>query len=84
VCVPVCVCVSVCVRVCVCVCVCVRVYVCVCVCVCAAVFVVLGTSLAVQLGSHPDWMFFCCFSGMFMFYCAHWQTYVSGSLRVGM
>ncbi|OCT91772.1 hypothetical protein XELAEV_180148288mg, partial [Xenopus laevis] len=28
-------------------------------------------------------MFFCCFAGMFMFYCAHWQTYVSGTLRFG-
>lgn len=49
-----------------------------------AVFVVLGTSIAVQLGTNPDWMFFCCFAGMFMFYCAHWQTYVSGTLRFGM
>ncbi|CAB1336872.1 unnamed protein product, partial [Coregonus sp. 'balchen'] len=29
-------------------------------------------------------MFFCCFAGMFMFYCAHWQTYVSGTLRFGI
>lgn len=50
----------------------------------SAVFVVLGTSIAVQLGTNPDWMFFCCFAGMFMFYCAHWQTYVSGTLRFGM
>uniref|UniRef100_A0A673KH10 Choline/ethanolaminephosphotransferase 1 n=1 Tax=Sinocyclocheilus rhinocerous TaxID=307959 RepID=A0A673KH10_9TELE len=50
----------------------------------STVFVVLGISIAVQLGSHPDWMFFCCFSGMFMFYCAHWQTYVSGTLRFGI
>ncbi|XP_056093886.1 choline/ethanolaminephosphotransferase 1b isoform X2 [Rhinichthys klamathensis goyatoka] len=50
----------------------------------STVFVVLGTSIAVQLGSHPDWMFFCCFAGMFMFYCAHWQTYVSGTLRFGI
>ncbi|MGH0189696.1 UNVERIFIED_CONTAM: hypothetical protein FKN15_037840 [Acipenser sinensis] len=47
-------------------------------------FVVLGTCIAVQLGTNPDWMFFCCFAGMFMFYCAHWQTYVSGTLRFGM
>ncbi|XP_050961280.1 choline/ethanolaminephosphotransferase 1b isoform X1 [Labeo rohita] len=50
----------------------------------STVFVVLGTSIAVQLGTHPDWMFFCCFAGMFMFYCAHWQTYVSGTLRFGI
>uniref|UniRef100_A0A4W5L8B8 Choline/ethanolaminephosphotransferase 1 n=1 Tax=Hucho hucho TaxID=62062 RepID=A0A4W5L8B8_9TELE len=49
-----------------------------------SVFVVLGTSIAVQLGTNPDWMFFCCFAGMFMFYCAHWQTYVSGTLRFGI
>lgn len=49
-----------------------------------SVFVVLGTCIAVQLGTHPGWMFFCCFAGMFMFYCAHWQTYVSGTLRFGM
>ncbi|XP_048879868.1 choline/ethanolaminephosphotransferase 1-like isoform X2 [Brienomyrus brachyistius] len=50
----------------------------------STVFVVLGTCLALQLGTHPDWMFFCCFAGMFLFYCAHWQTYVSGVLRFGL
>ncbi|XP_029429138.1 choline/ethanolaminephosphotransferase 1 isoform X2 [Rhinatrema bivittatum] len=50
----------------------------------STVFVVLGTCVAVQLGTNPDWMFFCCFAGMFMFYCAHWQTYVSGTLRFGI
>ncbi|XP_051524183.1 choline/ethanolaminephosphotransferase 1-like isoform X1 [Myxocyprinus asiaticus] len=50
----------------------------------STVFVVLGTCIAVQLGTHPDWMFFCCFVGIFMFYCAHWQAYVSGTLRFGI
>lgn len=50
----------------------------------STVFVVLGTCMAVQMGTHPDWMFFCCFAGIFMFYCAHWQTYVSGTLRFGI
>ncbi|XP_043932587.1 choline/ethanolaminephosphotransferase 1 [Protopterus annectens] len=50
----------------------------------STVFVVLGICIAVQLGTNPDWMFFCCFAGMFMFYCAHWQTYVSGILRFGL
>ncbi|KAJ7425727.1 Choline/ethanolaminephosphotransferase 1 [Willisornis vidua] len=50
----------------------------------STVFVVLGTCIAVQLGTNPDWMFFCCFAGTFMFYCAHWQTYVSGTLRFGL
>uniref|UniRef100_A0A8C9T0X2 Choline/ethanolaminephosphotransferase 1 n=1 Tax=Scleropages formosus TaxID=113540 RepID=A0A8C9T0X2_SCLFO len=50
----------------------------------STVFVVLGTCIALQLGTHPDWMFFCCFAGIFLFYCAHWQTYVSGVLRFGL
>ncbi|XP_030641094.1 choline/ethanolaminephosphotransferase 1-like [Chanos chanos] len=50
----------------------------------STVFVVLGSCIAVQLGTNPDWMFFCCFSGIFMFYCAHWQTYVTGTLRFGI
>ncbi|XP_068951342.1 cholinephosphotransferase 1 isoform X1 [Petaurus breviceps papuanus] len=49
----------------------------------STVFVSLGASIAIRLGSNPDWLFFCCFIGMFMFYCAHWQTYVSGVLRFG-
>ncbi|XP_076860543.1 choline/ethanolaminephosphotransferase 1a [Brachyhypopomus gauderio] len=50
----------------------------------STVFVILGTCITAQLGSHPDWMFFCCLAGMFMFYCAHWQAYVSGTLRFGI
>ncbi|XP_067856089.1 choline/ethanolaminephosphotransferase 1-like [Heptranchias perlo] len=50
----------------------------------STVFVGLGSCLAVRLGTDSDVMFFCCFVGMFMFYCAHWQTYVSGSLRFGL
>uniref|UniRef100_A0A7M4FKY0 Cholinephosphotransferase 1 n=1 Tax=Crocodylus porosus TaxID=8502 RepID=A0A7M4FKY0_CROPO len=47
----------------------------------STVFVALGACIAVRLGTNPDWMFFCCFVGMFLFYCAHWQTYVSGMLK---
>uniref|UniRef100_A0AAY5ERR8 Choline/ethanolaminephosphotransferase 1 n=1 Tax=Electrophorus electricus TaxID=8005 RepID=A0AAY5ERR8_ELEEL len=50
----------------------------------STVFVILGTCVGAQLGTHPDWMFFCCFAGIFMFYCAHWQTFVSGTLRFGI
>ncbi|XP_048949998.1 cholinephosphotransferase 1 isoform X3 [Canis lupus baileyi] len=49
----------------------------------STVFMAVGASIAVRLGTHPDWLFFCSFIGMFMFYCAHWQTYVSGVLRFG-
>uniref|UniRef100_A0A8D0GQ66 Cholinephosphotransferase 1 n=1 Tax=Sphenodon punctatus TaxID=8508 RepID=A0A8D0GQ66_SPHPU len=47
----------------------------------STVFVSIGACIAVRLGTNPDWLFFCSFVGMFMFYCAHWQTYVSGMLR---
>ncbi|XP_040200228.1 cholinephosphotransferase 1 [Rana temporaria] len=47
------------------------------------VFVAVGTVVAGRLGTLPSWMFFCCFISMFMFFCAQWQTYVSGTLRFG-
>ncbi|XP_054844175.1 cholinephosphotransferase 1 isoform X2 [Eublepharis macularius] len=48
-----------------------------------AVFIGIGTCLAVRLGTSPDWLFFCTFIASFLFYCAHWQTYVSGMLKFG-
>uniref|UniRef100_A0A8D0C4D1 Cholinephosphotransferase 1 n=1 Tax=Salvator merianae TaxID=96440 RepID=A0A8D0C4D1_SALMN len=45
------------------------------------VFVSIGSCIAVRLGTNPDWLFFCCFIGSVLFYCAHWQTYVSGMLK---
>ncbi|PIO25216.1 hypothetical protein AB205_0033300, partial [Aquarana catesbeiana] len=48
------------------------------------VFVAVGTIAAGRLGTMPSWMFFCCFISMFMFFCAQWQTYVSGTLRFGV
>ncbi|KAK0160077.1 hypothetical protein PV328_007522 [Microctonus aethiopoides] len=49
----------------------------------STVFVALSACIAVQLGHYPSWMFFQCFCAMTLFYCAHWQSYVSGSLRFG-
>ncbi|GLH13296.1 Uncharacterized protein GBIM_17884 [Gryllus bimaculatus] len=49
----------------------------------STVFVALSACIAVQLGFYPSWMFFQCFCAMTLFYCAHWQTYVSGTLRFG-
>ncbi|XP_064369932.1 cholinephosphotransferase 1 isoform X4 [Dromaius novaehollandiae] len=49
----------------------------------STVFIVLGACIAIRLGTNPDWLFFCCFVGLFMFYSAHWQTYVSGILKFG-
>lgn len=48
-----------------------------------SVFVILGTCIALQLGSNPGLLFFECFSAVTLFYIAHWQTYVSGTLRFG-
>lgn len=50
----------------------------------STVFVAVGTCICAGIGKHPNWMFFCGFVGMFMFFCAHWQTYVSGTLRFGI
>ncbi|XP_064481131.1 cholinephosphotransferase 1-like isoform X2 [Ornithodoros turicata] len=49
----------------------------------STVFVALAVCIAVQLGNYPAWMFFQCFVAITLFYCAHWQTYVSGTLRFG-
>lgn len=49
-----------------------------------SVFVAVGTCISCGIGRYDNWMFFCGFIGMFMFFCAHWQTYVSGTLRFGL
>ncbi|XP_063696938.1 cholinephosphotransferase 1 isoform X1 [Culicoides brevitarsis] len=49
----------------------------------STVFVAVSACISVQLGFYPKWMFFQCFCAMILFYCAHWQTYVSGTLRFG-
>jgi choline/ethanolamine phosphotransferase len=50
----------------------------------SAVFVTVACCCAVQLGLHPWLMFWCCMFAYIGFYCAHWQTYVSGKLRFGI
>lgn len=49
----------------------------------SAVFVALSACVSCQLGQYPNWLFFQCFCAIGLFYCAHWQTYVSGTLRFG-
>ncbi|XP_014255457.1 cholinephosphotransferase 1 isoform X6 [Cimex lectularius] len=49
----------------------------------STVFVAISACIAVQLGAYPSWMFFQCFCAITLFYCAHWQAYVSGTLRFG-
>ncbi|GAA6076962.1 cholinephosphotransferase 1 isoform X1, partial [Tachysurus ichikawai] len=50
----------------------------------STVFVAVGSCICAGIGAYPNWMFFCGFVGMFIFFCAHWQTYVSGTLRFGI
>ncbi|XP_039745872.1 choline/ethanolaminephosphotransferase 1 isoform X5 [Pararge aegeria] len=49
----------------------------------STVFIALGACIAVKLGDYPTWMFFQCFCAMTLFYCAHWQAYVTGTLKMG-
>jgi len=49
----------------------------------STVFVTLAACLTVGLGSHPWCMLFQCFTGFILFYLAHWQTYISGTLKFG-
>ncbi|KAM7344518.1 choline/ethanolaminephosphotransferase 1 bbc isoform 3-T3 [Cochliomyia hominivorax] len=49
----------------------------------STVFVALSACISCQLGHYPNWLFFQCFCAISLFYCAHWQTYVSGTLRFG-
>ncbi|XP_031569116.1 choline/ethanolaminephosphotransferase 1-like [Actinia tenebrosa] len=43
----------------------------------------LAFCISVELGHNPQWMFFICFFAVFLFYCAHWQAYVSGVIKFG-
>ena len=47
------------------------------------IVVALAVSVTIQLGKEPVWMFFVCFSAALLFYCAHWQAYVSGTIKFG-
>lgn len=49
----------------------------------STVFVALATVIAVQLGHYPNLMFYQCIAASTLFYTAHWQTYVSGTLYFG-
>jgi phosphatidylglycerophosphate synthase len=49
----------------------------------STVFVTIAMCITLQLGSYPWLMFTAVFLGMSAFYIAHWQTYVTGSLKFG-
>lgn len=48
-----------------------------------SVFVSLSVCLSVQLGELTTWMVVLCAGATSLFYTAHWQTYVSGTLKFG-
>lgn len=49
----------------------------------STVFVTIAFAVELRLGQDPWIMFSMCFLAMSAFYTAHWQTYVTGSLKFG-
>nr|XP_027201967.1 cholinephosphotransferase 1-like [Dermatophagoides pteronyssinus] len=49
----------------------------------STIFVSLSVCLTVQLGHYPNWIVILCAGATSLFYIAHWQTYVSGTLKFG-
>merc|ERR1719309_1174915 len=49
----------------------------------STVFVSLASCCALRMGEYPVWFLFQCLTASSLFYCAHWQTYVSGTLQFG-
>jgi choline/ethanolamine phosphotransferase len=47
----------------------------------STVFVTVAFCVTLKLGTYPWFMFLACFIGMMAFYTAHWQTYVTGTLK---
>lgn len=49
----------------------------------STVLLAMGVVVTLRLGTDCDLLFLLFFLGVFMFYCAHWQTYVTGTMRFG-
>lgn len=45
------------------------------------IFIALGACMSTKLGFHPNLMFFLCLSGITLFYCVHWESYITGYLQ---
>lgn len=50
----------------------------------STVFVMLAFCVTLKLGNYPWVMFIASFLSLSAFYTAHWQTYVTGSLKFGL
>ncbi|XP_069133710.1 choline/ethanolaminephosphotransferase 1-like [Argopecten irradians] len=46
----------------------------------STVFVAVGLTTAMKMGNEPSYMMFEVLAGLYLFYQAHWQTYVTGTL----
>lgn len=49
----------------------------------STIFIALIVAVTCKLGTSPSILFFQCSFAICLFYTAHWQTYVSGTLRFG-
>jgi len=49
----------------------------------STVFVCLAGACSMGMGYLPYWMMYQCLMATFLFYLAHWQTYVTGQMRFG-
>jgi len=49
----------------------------------STVFVSLASCCATRIGLYPAWLMFQCLTASSLFYVAHWQTYVTGTLVFG-
>lgn len=49
----------------------------------STVVVSIASCCALRMGTYPAWLLFQCLTASSMFYLAHWQTYVSGTLQFG-
>ena len=50
---------------------------------CVPVFVSLGSAAALNLGNEPRLLMMHYLASLVVFYCAHWETFVSGTMKFG-
>ncbi|GAU88258.1 hypothetical protein RvY_00996 [Ramazzottius varieornatus] len=49
----------------------------------STLLVTVGVCIAIQMGAVPFWLCYYVFAALGIFYLAHWQTFVTGSLQFG-
>ncbi|CAH1256460.1 CEPT1 [Branchiostoma lanceolatum] len=48
------------------------------------ILLAVATACATKVGQTPDLLFFMIFLTSFVFYCTHWETYVTGTMQPGV